>query len=785
MVYCGGRVTSSLAAVFVFLPLAACSHGLRDLAYRQAGVLELVGSEERAAVLEGVIDRPVMLRRHPLADWRNRRGESPWQTQFELNLTRLKQGRIMQPCSGRVLVTVDGDCSQRSPGDAVRVFGNVRAMMAPTNPGEADRRSAYRQRHLHARVDCESLDQMTWLASRPDLGQRFLSRIAYIASRGRSLLLRHLHESNGPLAVALVLGQREFVDETTRDMLLVTGTAHLLSVSGLHLAIVVAVAGWFATCARMPMTMRIFWIVTVCLFYTALTGARPPVVRAAILVGIVVLALWMRRPAQPINTLSLAALVLMAFNPLLLFNMGVQLSFLAVATLLTCSRGGGEGPSATRQTWDQERRLKRLVDQQRSLIGRLSWSLGRRLGQAVWFSGCVTAISTPLVWQHFHVVSPVSVATNVLLSPFLFVALASGVATIVTGFVYEPAALVPATVCDLAMGGMREIIEAAAAVPGGHHWLPAPPSWWVAGFYLVVVGMTMLTTNRRNSLLRYGWIGIWILLAWWMATRPARLPNGCVEVLFVDVGHGTCVVLRLSDTNVWLYDCGRLGNDSFSSRGMDSVLWSLGVTQLNGVMISHADADHFNALPGVLSRFGVRSIYTPPEMLDQREPTLQTVAEAIRSRDVEVIELARGSRLAVEECEFQILHPPARPLPGSDNANSLVLRIDANKRTIVLPGDLEPPGTEAVIGAERPRPGSILMAPHHGSLRMDAAAMLQWSRPLVTIVSGGRRAGKPEVYEMLAATGSSVHVTSQVGAVRVRIDTAGRIELRSWKESPW
>ena len=74
---------------------------------------------------------------------------------------------------------------------------------------------------------------------------------------------------------------------------------------------------------------------------------------------------------------------------------------------------------------------------------------------------------------------------------------------------------------------------------------------------------------------------------------------------------------------------------------------------------------------------------------------------------------------------------------------------------------------------------------HHGSLRMDAATVLQWSRPGETIVSGGQRARRPEVHEMLSATGSGVHVTSEVGAIRVRIDRDGKITVQSWAESPW
>ena len=77
------------------------------------------------------------------------------------------------------------------------------------------------------------------------------------------------------------------------------------------------------------------------------------------------------------------------------------------------------------------------------------------------------------------------------------------------------------------------------------------------------------------------------------------------------------------------------------------------------------------------------------------------------------------------------------------------------------------------------------MAPHHGSLNMDAAMILHWARPCAAIVSGGRRAGRPEVAQMLAQTGAAVYVTSELGAIRVRIDPRGQIQILGWRESPW
>jgi competence protein ComEC len=172
-------------------------------------------------------------------------------------------------------------------------------------------------------------------------------------------------------------------------------------------------------------------------------------------------------------------------------------------------------------------------------------------------------------------------------------------------------------------------------------------------------------------------------------------------------------------------------------------------------------------------------------MLDEPESALDSVRLAIKESGTAVRELASGAKLIRSGHAIAVLHPPFERLAGSDNANSLVIRIDCGGKTLVLPGDLEPPGTRMLIHADRPPPGGILMAPHHGSLQMDAATVLRWSRPGETIVSGGQRARRPEVLQMLSVTGSGVHVTSEVGAIRTRIDSQGNIEVRSWVRSPW
>lgn len=778
------HTVASLATVTLVMAFAALDHLYQDRSYQSASILSIITDRSQPAILEGLVKKPPLLRRHPLADQRVQRDQSPWQTQIEISITRLKIGRDFQSVDGRLLLVIDGRCDNLSPGQALRVYGAMRRIGLPTNPGERSLVEVDRRRGLHGRVDVDSPDQVVELGD-PNFGSGLSRSIAWIAGRGRDVLLDQMGDSTGPLAVALVIGQRDFVDRDTRDMLLITGTAHLLSVSGMHLAIVVVLASWAAMLARLPTVPKVIFILAVCAFYTALTGGRPPVMRAAVLVATFMFAIWMRRPSQPINTLSLAALLLVLLNPENVFSIGVQLSFLAVATLVLCSSHGHHESPAFEQAIRQEEQLQTLADSARSPVMYYLRRFVQIVGQLVWFSACVTAISIPLVWHQFHIVSLISVVTNVLLGPLLFVALASGIATVIVGIVCPPLTVIPGVLCDLSLQLMRGVISWATSVPAGHFWLPAPPTWWVVMFYLTV-GLTLaIPFGHLARSLRYGWIGLWVLVAIGLATQKPPLQAGSTEATFVDVGHGTSVVLRFAENDVWLYDCGRLGNDRGSSRDIDATLWALGVTRLRGIILSHADADHFNALPGLLRRFSVTQIVTPPGMLDEPEPALHAIRRAIENSSVVVKELSAGYALKTSTTAMRILHPPRARLPASDNANSLVLRIDCGGKPLVLPGDLEPPGTDLLIRHDRPPPGGALMAPHHGSLRMDAAAVLQWSRPSETVVSGGGRARRPEVREMLEASGSGVHVTAEVGAVRVLIDRDGKVQVRSWLRSPW
>lgn len=792
----------------VVMSLFAMRHARSVADYESATVLDVLTEDAQPMIMVGSIDRPARLQKDAIAAGGNFAngaiGRTDYQTILQVKVESLRIGFEQVPFSGRAMVRVDGDRSTLLPGDRVKLFGKISLIESPTNPGERDMRDWAKRSNLHCVFQIDRVDDILspddddpdspeavdrfgiWVA-----GQRTVARMAGSA---RDSILQQISPDQQGLALALVLGQRDLLDRPTSEALLVTGTAHLLSVSGLHLGILLVLARIVSGLLRLPLKGQLIFLGAVTLFYVAITGGRPPVLRAAILLATLVLSTAMARPNHPINSLSLAGIVLAWWMPAAIFGVGMQLSFLAVATLLSCGRPSRRGQTAASHAVALEDNFDALARQSHGRWRQRFHFAGHATATALWYSGCVSVITLPIVWQQFHVVSPISVVVNVVLSPMMAIALSAGVATVIAGWVFLPLAIIPGWICSQILSAMQFVINVASATPGGHAWLPSPSAPMVLVYYIVLLAIIALRESGRRRILIATWSLTWFVITWWTATTPNALPPDTYEATFVDVGHGTATILRPNNRDVWLYDCGWMGNLNQSSRKIDDVLWSMGVTKIRGIVISHADADHFNALPGLARRFSIGCIVTPPEMLGGEGTTLEQTRRVIAEHHIPVLEIDRDRPIEsvfdladshVWLRDVSVLHPPSERLDANDNANSLVLQIDHGGRCLLLPGDLEPPGTSVLISTPRPPPGGVMMAPHHGSLRMDADAVLQWARPRETVVSGGKRAAKVAVTDMLSAAGGGVRVTTKEGAIRVRMGPNGELDIRSWLLAPW
>jgi len=706
-------------------------------------------------------------------------------SEFHLVVEAVRDGAIWRPAAGRATVVVHGEPIVILAGTRTRIFGRGLRPSRALNPGEPDfalRARAERRLSL-VRVDAWSCVEMESVP-RVWSPTAVLDR-ARIAAGG--VLAAGIAPQRAGLAAALMLGDRSLPPTLVHDFV-VTGTIHVLAISGLHVGLLAA--GLFLVLRRLvvPAGVALAVVAATIGLYAMLVGGGTPVVRATLMVWSGCLASAASRRPAAINSLALAAIALVAWRPAEVFAVGTQLSYLSTAVLV------GAASLAHRP-----RRLDpidRLVERSRGLWERRLRTIGRwfaveaTCGLAVWLA------TAPLVAAWFNVVSPVALPANLLIAPLVPVAMAGGFLCLTVAPISISLASWFAAVCDMALAVIGAVVACAAAVPAGHVWVPGPATWWVVGWYALFAAVLLwlhrdlLARPITWAVLVVGWAAVGLIAG--LLADAVRPVGPGLRIVATAVGHGCGLVVRSATGRCLLYDAGRLGGPAAARRALAAVLWSERVGRLDTIVVSHDDADHHNAVPDLLARFPTGEIVVSEAFLRGGSNGAATLLAAAAARGVPVRTVRAGDAFAIDPlCRVRVLHPagcagPVDALP-SDNASSLVLSLEAAGRRVLLTGDLD---GETLAGFVASSPGAcdVLFAPHHGSRTSLPADIARVTRPAVVIASGRGGPAWPEVRDAYAAAAGVqpefVLTTGCQGALAVSL-TASTVAVERFTDGGW
>jgi competence protein ComEC len=693
-----------------------------------------------------------------------------------VDVTAIRNGQRWQRASGICQLTVDGHLLGVRAGDQLRIFAQLIRPAPPLNPGEFDFAAHARAGRQLARLR----------SSAPECVQVF-ERRSFVTPSGmldsartacQRLLQQFVAPAQADLARAILLGDRSGLEYDQTEPYLVTGTIHVLVVSGMNVAILAAGLlgmmrlGWIAR--RLGLAV----IISVVVFYTLLAELQPPVVRAAVLGVLLCVAAWTGRRGVAFNSLAAAALFVLVINPADLFRPGPQLSFLAVAVLVWIgSRSFFYGQGT-------EDPLERLIGTARFWYERLWIWVGRPVFWILATSLAVWLATLPLVLMDFHIGSPVSVLISPAVWLLVFVAMWSGFAMLVFGWFVPLVGWLCGLACGMSLSGLEHVVAWAESLPFGHFWVPGPAWWWVLVFYIVL--LVAMISDRM--LLPPRWylaaLCAWILVGLVPPLVRVVSRDG-LECSFVAVGHGACVVLETPTGETLLYDAGALGSPESATQSIASYLWHRGIMRIDGLVVSHADVDHYNAVPGLLERFRIGTVYVSPLTFDGFGESAagggpHVLRDAIRQAGVPIREIWAGDKLQFSaEVAATVLHPPRTGVIGSDNANSVTLAVEYRGRRLLLPGDLESPGLDDVM-AELPYDCDVLLAPHHGSRHSDPPGFAAWSTPELVIISGSGGEDVNPVVATYRRTGAVVLRTDRQGTVNALLRPE-QIRIATWR----
>ena len=670
--------------------------------------------------------------------------------------------------SGLARLEVTGHLLHVQVGDQIEVVGRLSRPRGPRNAGEFDFREYLRRDGIRSFVRTNS----------PDAVRRIRSASGYQFWRSRSrfrnecewIFANYLSERTAPVARALLLGSRSAMNSDVRAAFTQSGTMHLLAISGLHVGILVGLLWGCCRVLNLATWPTTAFIVVGVAGYAFITDARPPVVRASILILIAAAGWpWYRRGVSA-NTLAIAALVVLAWNPTDLFNIGAQLSFLAVTAILW---------SATWR-WTKNGQAANAAPDPLEPMGRwrarlaplLMWFTSRyAMTAAIWF------FTVPLVAATFNLISPVGLLINVLLIPVVVVTLWFGYGLLFCGLLMPPLARFFAFGFDGLLNLLLDVVDSAAQFELGHLYVPAPPGWWLAGIYLLMAVAVCYRTIRSSP--HWAWCAVCLWLIFGLSVGLSQPKPSGLRCTFLAVGHGCSILVETPNGKTLLYDAGMISDGNRAQDIVSSDLWSRGLTHIDALIVSHADLDHYNAVPYLMRTIPVASLFVSQPFLDFQQKGVAEVCRIASSQNVPVTIVWKGDRIALDdEVAIRVLHPAAGSSFEDDNESSIVLAIEYAGRRILLTGDLEGHGMQTLL-KQSPQKANVLLAPHHGSPAANPPQFARWANPDWLVISGGRPGVPDKLRERYGPT-VKVLSTIQNGAVTFKIDPNGRLRCRTF-----
>lgn len=567
-------------------------------------------------------------------------------------------------------------------------------------------------------------------------------------------------ESFAGMVKALAIGDRQGISDEQWQVLLVTGTNHLMAISGLHIGLIAGLVFFLVRWLWSRSGRAVLWLAApkaaamaallAALVYAAMAGFAIPTQRALVMVSVIMLAVLWQRQVRPTQVLSLALLIVLLIDPFAVMASGFWLSFAAVSVILY----GVAGRSPLRQ--EHGGRVYRVWWQ----WGRVQWLL--LIGLA------------PLVLFYYHRVSFISPLANMIAVPwvsFVTVPLSLLGTALIEFWPWAGKSLLQ--LADISLAGVWPILERMSSWTISQWTYPSPPTWTL---FTSLVGCLWLLAPKGFPA---RWLGIiWLLPLAWLPQH--LIPVNEFDFSLLDVGQGLAAVVQTRN-HVLVYDTGPRFSEDFDTG--DAVvlpyLKYLGINKVDMLVVSHADNDHIGGADSLAEQLPIENV-------------ISSVPEKLNSMSAR--ECQEGMQWNWDGVQFELLHPDQDAFIHSKRGNnrSCVLRVSVGQSAVLLPGDIESSAEHYLVSKAREKlfniEADILVAPHHGSLTSSSEEFIQAVKPHYVLFPVGYRNRygfpKPTIVERYLQYGTvaqrqsvTLFDTAQYGAISFRLTQEGRVHL--------
>jgi len=646
-------------------------------------------------------------------------------------------------------------------GNKTSILGTLQKAQDERNPGEFNYQEYLSNRDVVAVFSCYGTDNLLIISNEISP----IKDIVFQIRKSLDLRIQNLHnKTTASLLRGLLLADRKMIDKDINEDFINAGVVHVLAVAGLHVAFIVLI--FLFVFNRFNVYVRFILTVTGLLFYLIITGANLPVFRSTIMALTMLAAPITGRDYKSINSLSLAALIILLIDPRQLFDSSFQLSFMAILSLVLS------------YPW-----IKQLIDKIdsnsklfRSFLIYCGTSLSIQIG------------ILPFMLIYFQRLPVAALISNILVIPIAGSVIGFGILTLITSSFALWIASIYASANELLTYLMYSIIHAIGGQRLSHIELSQFSVYDAVVFYLCIIIIFFILTTFITSRAKISatFLTIITMILFIHFDDYTLTPDHLLSVMSIDVGQGDAFYVKFPSGKTALIDAGNI--TPFFDNGRDLIeplLTKLGADKIDYGFISHIDSDHYKGFLSLIRDKHINYIFKPKyDKIPENDKNLENY---LRKEGIQFSYYSRG-KIDIGNVRIYILNDTTNSYFANQVSNnkSGILKIVYGCTSFLFTGDAQTNIEKDYIAKYGNfLKSTVLKASHHGSKNGTSQKFLEFVKPEYAMISAGimNRYHHPnkEVIDRLTDMHVIILRTDQSGAILLRSNGTS-VQTVNWKQ---
>lgn len=654
-----------------------------------------------------------------------------------------------------------------SYGEKVKLKGEIKRPTEARNYGGFNQKLYYKTRGIYGTIystNIKKIGQEKWNFGK--LGNTIRESIS-------TKLKNILPNENAEILLATLIGYKEGISSKTIEEFQNSSLIHILCVSGSHVSFLML--GIQKILERVGRNNKYFFSLLAIIVLIIITGFSASVARACIMGALMISSKLVFRRSDTVNAIFCSLLVLLIYNPFLLFDTGLLLSYGGTIGILI---------------------FNRLFEEK---IPKNCGKLKCYMLKTALVSCSAQIVLFPIIAYLFQSFQPVFLISNLIAAPLFECILYLGCCVLILSYILEPIAMPIAGILNVLLTLFRKIAEISSKIPYGAIRIVRPNNLVITLYYvlMLVLRYSYIIKNKKIVLRYYErkykkiitklhfknviCVTVIILLVF----QVIKLIPGDLNIYFIDVGQGDSTLIRTKYNKTIMIDSGGTENLEKYDVGKSVLvpyLLSRGIKKLDYIFVSHFHADHCNGFLAIMEELQVGTLL----IAKQQNPCEEAnkILELAKKKCINVVYLKQGQVISLDnKTKIEILYI------GEDtenlNNNSVIAKLKYNNFSMLFTGDAEIEEEQVFLKKykEQKMKVNILKVGHHGSATSSSEELLNNLMPDIALIGVGEENnfGHPNkvVLDRLNKRGAKIYRTDKMGEIVLKVKADGKVFVKT------